>query len=112
MQKCSSGKTMRREGGFTLHGVEHKTNQLTAAGLHHPRQESDEDGRTGCKSRHEDEDFLVMPIGDCADGVIQNTLFGPTGGQFLMLGLGSLLPNNIGGTMNEELTEGVGYPFI
>ena len=112
MQKCSSGKAARREGRLTLHRVGHELNQLFAAGLHKPRQQSNKNRWTCRKLRCECEGFMIMANGNCADGVIQSALLGPTRSQVLMLRLGSLPPHNISGTMQEELTKSLPRPIV
>jgi hypothetical protein len=112
VQECFSGKTPRREGRLTLHSIDREANQPGAARLNHPRQQSNEHRRAGGNLRCESKGFMVMAGSNCADDVIQKALLAPTRGQFLMLRPGSLLSYEIGGTMQEELTQGVSRPVI
>jgi hypothetical protein len=112
MYEGSSGKTARGEGGLTLDGIHHEANQPGAARLNHAYQQSDENRPEGRKFHCECESFIVMAGGNCADRVIQGALRRPTGGQFLMLGLGSHSSDDISGTLQEELTQRLARSLI
>src|SRR3954463_12846496 len=80
VQESSSRKTARRDRGITVYSIDHEANQTCAAGLHHPRQQSNEHRGMRGNSWGESEDFIVIAANDCGYGIIYNTLLAPTCG--------------------------------